>query len=58
MKLIFLSSIPFIEGDHFKYGFEYYHKNNIKIEICYLNKVFSRNYKVPSKNFSKKIYKC
>lgn len=55
MKLIFLSSIPFIEGDHFKYGFEYYNKNNIKIEICYLNKVFSRNYKVPSKNFSKKI---
>ena len=43
-KVIFLSSINFINSDYKKYNFREYLNKKIKIEIWYLQNIFNLNY--------------
>ena len=55
-KVIFLSSINFINSDYKKYNFREYLNKKIKIEIWYLQNIFNLNYDLkPSLKKNKKI---
>ena len=46
-KLIFLSSIGFLDSDEKKYQLNNYLKNNVEVQLWNLNKIFKRDYYDP-----------